>query len=403
MKKISVFAAILACACSCQSLKEEFQPVFTFGYENPEPAKVWSRTEVENTYGSIITIADLASRYTTGKSWNMDEDLVITGIVSTTDKPGNFYKSFYIQDATGGMEIKIGKNGLYNDYLPGQRVYVVCNGLTLGMYGYKSGNYGGIGMVQVGASRNVKDDGTFADDYETSYMENAVVIDTHVLKGEVEGEVVPAVISESDLPNAQSDTQKTNKYVGSLVTLKGLKYADEVFCLLYLDSNRDKKASDNRIFLSDTNGIDAECPTHQTVHGLAHGVTTWAMSKAKMTEYLCMGCWDGCRVGSGNEDNFPRDAEGNFITVGSLKGPNGKYEAIEKAAYSVSQYFKMGGTEIQIRTSGYSKFADREIPAEVLSGAKTIDVTGVITLYQGSIQLTVNNISDFVVDGKPLE
>jgi len=81
---------------------------------------------------------------------------------------------------------------------------------------------------------------------------------------------------------------------------------------------------------------------------------------------------------------------------------NYSYPGIARDAYSVSQYFKMDNTEIQVRTSGYAKFSDIEIPAEVLSGAKTIDITGVLSLYQGSIQLTVNYLSDFVVDGKPL-
>ena len=72
------------------------------------------------------TIAELASLYKTGSTWKIDKNIVISGIVSTTDQPGNFYKSFYIQDETGGMEIKIGKNGLYNDYLPCQIIYVDC-------------------------------------------------------------------------------------------------------------------------------------------------------------------------------------------------------------------------------------------------------------------------------------
>ena len=67
------------------------------------------------------------------------------------------------------------------------------------------------------------------------------------------------------------------------------------------------------------------------------------------------------------------------------------------AAYSVSQYFKMGGREIQLRTSGYSKFGDEEIPEAVLDGSATVDMTGILSLYQGSIQFTVNSLEDIVV------
>ena len=390
MKKSIVIAAVLTAAVSCQSLKEEFQPVVTPGYDNPAPYRYYTDTD----FGKIITIAELAGQYTPEKPFEMPKDkdilkgAVIKGVISSTDQPGNFYKSFFIQDETGGMEIKVGKNGLYNDYLPGQTVYVKLDGLTLGMYGYKTGNYGGMGMVQVGFSDP-------SGEYETSYMEISYLIDRHVFRGNPNDlqPVQPKVITEDELPNAKTDTQKSNANVGRLVTLKGLRYDNEIFCLLYLDSNKDKKAAENRVFLSDSNGVDTE-------YGKTHGVTTWAMSKDKMTYYIEQGLWDTCKVGSGS--TYAKKPDGSDLTLGDLKG-DGTYPGVEKAAYSVSQYFRMGSTVIQIRTSGFSKFSDREIPEEVLDGTKTVDVTGVLSLYQGSIQFTVNNISDFAVDGKPLE
>ena len=66
--------------------------------------------------------------------------------------------------------------------------------------------------------------------------------------------------------------------------------------------------------------------------------------------------------------------------------------------YSVSQYFKMGNTEIQLRTSGFAKFADQKIPQEVLNGSKSVSITGVLTMYEGSIQLVINDLSDIVVE-----
>lgn len=389
MKRILTTAASLLVLVSCQSLMEEFQPVFTGTYDAPSAQKYYSDAD----FGKIITIAELASQYTPTKPFTMPGDnaflrgAYVRGRVSTTDQPGNFYKSFFIQDETGGMEIKIGKNSLYNDYLPGQTVYVKLNGLTLGMYGFKTGNYGGMGMTQIG----------FTDpsgEYETSYLEIPLLIDYHIFRGSPDDlkPVIPVVVEESELPDGQTDTQATNANVGRLVTLKGLKYANEVFCLLYLDSNKDKKSYTNRIFLSDTNGI--------STYGKTHGVTTLAMSKNLMREYICSGIWDECKVGSGNE--YVKKADGSDCTVKDLRG-DGSYPAIEKAAYSVSQYFTMGSTEIQIRTSGFCKFADYEIPADVLDGSRAINVTGVINLYQGGIQLTVNSAADFTYeDGTPL-
>ena len=382
MKKSLIITAALLALASC-GLKEEFQPVFTGKYPAPEPERYWS----DEDFGRITSIADLVSGYTIGQP-KVLTNTVIKGVVTTTDRPGNFYKSFYIQDETGGIEIKVGKNGLYNDYLLGQTVYVDCEDLTLGMYGYKSGNYGGMGMAQLGFSDP-------SGSYETSYMEIPLLIDAHVLRGNPSElhPVTPAVItSASQLPNPKTATQATSKLIGSMVTLKGLTYGNEVFCLLYLDSNQDKKSYTNRVFLSSSNSSDPTC-----------GITTWAMSKEKMTEYLYSGIWDECKVGSGS--TYAEDEEGNTLTVGSYRGENGLYDAsingfngIERTAYSVSQYFKLGSTDIQIRTSGFCKFCDVEIDPEVLSGRATIDVTGVLTLYQGSFQLVVNNIDDITVN-----
>ena len=363
MKKIVTILALIIALTACNSLREEFQPVFTANYDAPEAVAPAHLT-------SNITISDLCKLYKQGQPWNIDRDLIIEGKVSTTDQPGNFYKSFYIQDETAGIEIKMGKNGLYNTYKEGQTVYVRCFGLTLGMYGFKSGNYGGQGMVQIGY-----EDPTGS--YETAYLESSYLIDSHVFGGELGEKVKPVVITEKQLPKTY-DNQATNEFVGKLVTLKGLKYANQVFCLIYINSNKDKTMSPNRIFLSD-----------QT-----WGVTTWAMSENKFKEYLDSGVWDSVKIGNANDYNY-----------GTVGNPSSQGFATSKAeirahsaAYSVSQYFTMGSTEIQLRTSGYSKFGDAEIPQSVLDGSATVDITGILTLYQGSIQVSVNSLDDIVVN-----
>ena len=58
----------------------------------------------------------------------------------------------------------------------------------------------------------------------------------------------------------------------------------------------------------------------------------------------------------------------------------------------------MGNTEIQIRTSGYCKFSDTEIDPDVLSGKATVDVTGILTMYQGSIQFVLLDLNGVVVN-----
>lgn len=327
MKKIyTILLAVAALLVSC----EEFQPVFTGKYDNPE-----YQEPVEMTPNT--TIAELKDMYVKNgnKPITIEGDVLIGGQVTTSDKVGNLYKSLYIQDETAGIELKIGKNGLYNEYKLGQWVYVSCEGLTVGDYN---------GMIQIGYS-----DPT--GEYETAYIEHSIIIDTHIFKGPYDDPVEPVEISVSDLH------KKVN--LGRLVTIKDLKYDNHVFILAYVDPNGNRKDyTNNGIF------IDEEGPDN-------YGVTTWACSEQKWKEYLLAGNFD--------------DVEVAGTTVGALLRTTG----IGSSAYSVSQYFKMGNESVQVRSSGYARFADTEIPQEVLEGSATVTFTGILTEYKGAAQFTL--------------
>ena len=351
---------------------DEFTPVFTGNYPEPES---WETQELVVTH----TIGELAAMYKVEQPFEITDDIVIAGKVVTSDQSGNFYRSLYIQDETGGIELKLGKTGLYNEYKLGQTVYVKCKGLWLGMYGYKTpGEYkgeptGGSGMVQLGL-----EDPT--EEYETSYIEVQYLIDQHIFRG-AEGEpLAPVTVSESALPGRE-DTQATNEYIGKYITLNNLTYTGEIFTLLYINSAQmDTDESANRVFLSTDAGEEPK----------DYGITTWAMSEQNVKAHLRAGDWDGCSVGNGNDaDN------GVYGTVADHKEEMLRYAT----PANVSQYFEMPeGTEVQVRTSGYSRFADLEIPEEVRNGDKTIDVTGILTMYQGSIQFVLLDQNGIVVN-----
>lgn len=392
MGKNSIIAILFVSAAAALASCEEFQPVFTTEYQNPShyvPSELKANT----------TIAALAATYTHGAPFEMKGGKIIAGRVSTTDQPGNFYKSFYIQDQTGGMEIKMGKNGLYNDYHEGQMVYISCDGLFLGEYGWKSGSSYGNGMVQIGFDGK----GT---DYETSYLESSLLIDTHIFPGDPGDiqKVQPVEISQDRLPSPNGDLSNC-PYLGKLVTIRDLTYGwydskynenNEAFVLLYINSQKDKKASSNRIFISGENT----------------GIDRWGLTKQRMSACLESGMWDNVPVGNANDysygkvgdpqyayKGYRKDASGNESWEVDDKGnPIKTYPAIERAAYSVSQYFSTpNGTCVQVRTSGYGKFGDVALDPAVLSGEKKISVTGVLTLYQGKVQVTVNRITDITV------
>lgn len=368
---------------------EEWGPVF--GLENgsmPEEFQPVRKT-------SNISIQDLCKTYNTGSPRVMTGNYIIEGKVISTDQPGNFYKSFYIQDETAGIEIKIGRNSLYSDYHEGQTIYIDCNELWLGMYGYKDGNYGGQGMVQIGAEDT-------SGKYETSYLESPLMIDLHVFQGEMGDPVEPTVVTESQLPG-KADNQSTNSNVGKLVTLKGLTYTDQVFVLLYPDSSRphEKEDAENRLFLS----ADRDNGKIKISNKDNWKVFTWAMSKQNIIDHLKSGNWDKAEVGSGSTTFGPIT---NTVSEGGMfkdcKREDGSLMTYKElliknaAAQSVSQYFKMGSTVIQLRTSGFSKFADIVIPDDVLDGSRKVNITGVLCMYQGSIQMVVNRLEDITYE-----
>lgn len=434
MKKI--FYSIIA-ICALVSCKGEFDPVFTGRYKNPRAYEYVTADD----FGKITTIADLAKKYTAhGSPFEMTGGLVISGRVSTTDQPGNFYKSLYIQDETGGMEIKIGQNGLTNNYLEGQEIFIDCDGLYLGEYGYKSGAKNGNGMVQIGF------DGT-GTDYETSYLENKLLVDTHIYRGNPADiqKVQAKTLTEGQLPD-QNATLATCPYLGKMVTVSGLQYGwtnaysehETAFVLMYINSQKDKKASANRIFIS----------------GDGTGVDRWGLSKERMDSYLTSGMWDDVQIGNAGDYNYGCVGDKQYknlylldrgdelqeaavkvlqtaVPAGCVAKINSAYKdtyrgteevkteevileggetvtlsyvesypGIERAAYSVSQYFTVPGSKslgLQIRTSGYGKFADALMDPGIFTGSKTVTVTGVLTLYQGKIQVTVNRLDDITV------
>lgn len=354
-------AAAIAVSVSLLSSCEEWDQVFTGDYGK---ADVYEPVTMQPN----ISIKDLKALYVKqGEPVDIENDYIIGGQVVSEDRSGNIYKSIYIQDETGGIEIKIGKNALYNDYKLGQWVYVKCNGLTLGEYN---------GMPQLG----YKDP---TEEYETSYLEVQYIIDTHIFRGELATPVQAKEVEEANLLDEQN--------LGCYVSLKGLTYGSvsnpngEIFCLLYLDQSKDKKNQSNRVFLSGgRNYAPVADPTW--------GITTWAMSKQKMLEYL------DTPVSQGSDkciwdDAVVADNSGKKVGDAAIKNTLVK----NASAYAVSQYFRMGSTNVQIRTSGYARFADYEIDPAIrgVGGTKaTINVKGILTKYDGKPQFTLINVED---------
>lgn len=65
----------------------------------------------------------------------IDEDVIITGVITANDESGNLYKKMVIEDGSAAIELSIDRNSLYAEYYVGQQVFVECKGLYTGKYG----------------------------------------------------------------------------------------------------------------------------------------------------------------------------------------------------------------------------------------------------------------------------
>ena len=345
MKKISSIALILALLLSsCQ----EWQPVVTLTYPDPE-AREPLMLDVNTT------IAQLKQMYLDNGSQGLEitSHVCIGGQVVSSDRSGNIYRDLYIQDGTGAICVKVGKSSLYSDYHPGQWVYVDCRGLRLGAYN---------GMPQLG----IEDESGKND---TAYIDAQYLIDTHIFRGRIADPPAPRVVTSAELERALKDGGFKSDLWGQLVKLEGLTYGaastystdnyKRIFAILYIDDS-----TENRVFLSDK----------------TYGVTTWAMTKSKLLENIDAGKFEGVKTQGG------RKVEGELLE--QLRA--------NASPVTMSQYFSLGSTPVQIRTSGYSKFADTEIPAVVIGNpssgtadGRPVDVTGLLSIYNGAAQFTL--------------
>ena len=349
---------ILAAAALALASCEEWEPVFT---GKNDDVYMYEAAELEVT-STIAHLKELYAKF--GVLKIQDDDMVIAGRVISDDHSGNIYRELYIQDETGVISVKIGLSSLYSDYKLGQMIYVRCSGLTIGQYN---------GMPQLGV-----EDPT--GEYETAYLDNRYLIDAHVIRGAWGDPVAPRRVTEEELAAALKEGY-TNELWGQLVTLEDLRYGAQpsynteaykrIFILIYIDPYKDKKASTNRVF----------CSTE------TFGVNTWAMSKNKFLEYLDGGHFDRCTSSDKTMDDIFDEKTG--LTVKQTIRENA-------TAITTSHYFHMPkGQAVQIRTSGFAKFADTEIDPAIIGDPKgkddgaLISATGILTVYNGAAQLAL--------------
>lgn len=200
MKKITwlpLLALVLGSIFAIQSCRKDYDiPPDNSGYD-PKLTVTHTIAQVQEfTSGSII-----------------NEDIIISGIVNIDDREGNYYKKITIQDETGGIEILLDQNNLYNDYPVGRKVYVKLKGL------YKGDNSE---TPQIGYTP----DGTGS-------LSNIpyTIIDRHIVKANYPNELTPIEVTLAELASPSSAKHLINK----LVIIKDAEFAPELIGQTYAD------------------------------------------------------------------------------------------------------------------------------------------------------------------------
>jgi len=152
------------------------------------------------------TIKELKAMHTVAGALDMiNSDMIIAGTVIANDKSGNLYKTIYIQDATGSIQLSLDASGLFNSYPVGRKVFVKCKGLCLSDYN---------NMIQLGVKATVAGTPSFQ-----AIASN--LIGQYVVGGSVNNPVTIKTVTIADLKTNMQDS-----LLGTLIRLKDFEFAD---------------------------------------------------------------------------------------------------------------------------------------------------------------------------------
>lgn len=140
------------------------------------------------------TIDALKKKHTIGATASkITEDLIIEGVVVADDRSGNFFENIVIQDATGGISVRMNASGLYNTFPVGSKVAVKCKNLYIG-------DYNGVHQLNGSVTDAIED----------------LLIPQHVLVTAKDQTVTPKVVTINSLTPAD---------VNTLIKLENVEFA----------------------------------------------------------------------------------------------------------------------------------------------------------------------------------
>lgn len=175
---------------------------------------------------ATTTVAQLKDLYR-GRPTTITEDIVVEATIVSDDTEGNLYRTAYLQDATGGLELRLALGNLSTIYPQGSVVQLHARGMTLGRYG---------GQINLGyKSTNER--------YETGFYPEHLV--GQVLRFKATGKVEPIALSIANL---------SLRYNGQLIKIQDVQFvASDLGQTYAAPQNKVNQSNVNRTLI-DKNG-----------------------------------------------------------------------------------------------------------------------------------------------------
>lgn len=155
------------------------------------------RTAHSMPESATATVAELR-RLCDGAGTGITANVVIAGRVTTSDEAGNFSRTFFVEDSTGGAEIMAGTYDIHNKYPVGATVSVNLTGCTAAVEN---------GVLQIGLRPRSH------SQRPAEYFMTDVLLDRHIIRGDGLSGVIPTVIAAAD-----------TEHCGRLVRIDGLRH-----------------------------------------------------------------------------------------------------------------------------------------------------------------------------------
>lgn len=161
------------------------------------------RMEPATAAPATTTLGELRDLFA-GRTFLVDNDITVTGRVTTNDRSENFYRSFCIEADGAGLEIMAGLDHLHNDFPEGCSVTVHLQGRALGE---------SRGVLQLGRMPSAE------SSYATDYIASRPALDATVIRRDDPLQPVD--------PTVRKLEELTPAMCGTLVRIEGLHYEPE--------------------------------------------------------------------------------------------------------------------------------------------------------------------------------